>query len=283
MAEKSRTEEETMASVEEYRGRYDELLDTIHRDVDEFLATGQLSRARRLSEATGQHLNHNEWPLYFTGDLDARFVLVHLNPKHENNFAPRHPNPAAKFSSFEEFFEFHRHFGARVYGPRGLRRRPVSVFDQKQIRFLRPFGVIDFVDDRQPDARWINLEKAIDHKLQMELVPYGSPNFSARGFTPDLLREDYERLMSVINATQRDYMFFCGAVFEPLLRDYIAREHAFHLRKKDGTREPRRSRFAELILLYQGNEIRAGLAHSWARQGIPMTSYAEECKAQYGD
>jgi hypothetical protein len=193
-------------SVDEYRPRYDRLLNDIQKDVEEFLATGQMSRAKELARRTGEHLNHNEWPLYFTGDLDASFVLIHLNPKHVDNMAERATNPSERFSSWEEYFDFNRHFGARTYGSGGLRKQPISRFDLKQIRFLRHFRVIDFVEHRTPEDRWANLERVVDHKLQMELVPYGSANFSTKAFPPSLLSDDFDRLLSVLSATPRRFV-----------------------------------------------------------------------------
>jgi hypothetical protein len=51
--------------------------------------------------------------------------------------------------------------------------------------------------------------------------------------------------------------------------------HVFQLRKADGALERQRSRFANLLLPYEDGCLQAGLAHSWARMGIPMTAYGE--------
>ena len=123
----------------------------------------------------------------------------------------------------------------------------------------------------------------VDDKLQLELVPYDSVSFSARGFTPEVLAPHFSRILSTIVTVPRRYVLFCGAVFKPLLSEHVTRWHEFHLRKKDGTRERQRSSFANLLLPYEGGHVRAGLAQSWARQGIPMTSYAEEIRSRYGD
>jgi hypothetical protein len=47
-------------------------------------AKRHLSAAHRLTTATGQHFNADRLPQYFTGDLDAPVVLVHLNHKQAN-------------------------------------------------------------------------------------------------------------------------------------------------------------------------------------------------------
>lgn len=265
--------------IECYSARYGSFLDEIRTDIDELLRRRVLSKALDLSAKTGQHFNHNEFPLYFTGDLDASFVLVHLNPKQANKPEPRLEG-SLRFGSFEEYVDWHRHFGARSYG-QGTARNHRSPFDRKQIRFLRPFGTIDFVDERTREDRFLNLERVVDDKLQLELIPYGSESFSTRGFTEDVLRPHYERLIRVIATRTRRYVIFCGRVFEALFGEYVVDQHEFQLRKKDGTLERQRSRYANLELPYDGGSIRAGLAYSWAKHGIPMSSYAEEIRERY--
>jgi hypothetical protein len=252
--------------------RYGPLLEEIEEDVDEFVLTGRLEKAVRLRERSGQHFNHNDVPQYFTGDLDSELVLVHLNPKAPAiNHATAHEGPLP-FKNLEDYIELYSRFGALKYGPLSPRTWR-SPFDHKQIRFLRPFGVIDFVDERTRGDRFRNLELVIDRKLQLELIPYQSPTFSTRGLTPLLLRPHIERIMRVIAARPRRYVIFCGNVFAPLLRDSIICEHRFHLNKADGLPEKMASRFASLSLEFEGKEIVAGLAYSFARQGIPMREY----------
>jgi hypothetical protein len=81
---------------------------------------------------------------------------------------------------------------------------------------------IDFVQEHSRQDRFTNLERVVDDKLQLELVPYGSAAFSARGFTPAAL------------APEGGYMW-------------------------------------------------AGLAQSWARQGMHMAAVAEEIRSRYED
>lgn len=128
--------------------------------------------------------------------------------------------------------------------------------------------------------KFTNLQRVFD-KLQLELSPYGSDAFSAHGLTEDLLEPHYDRLMSVITARPRDYIIFCGAVFERVMKPNITQWHHFHLTKADGSRTKGESRFANLRLPYGGKEIKAGLAPSWAQHGIPMSGYAEAVRDCY--
>ena len=181
-------------------------------DLAEFLATGSIDGARRLTAATGQHFNADRLPQFFTGDLDAPVVLMHLNPKQANGPIPI-PMQSSEWQttarSLAGYFDACRYFGARMYGP-SSRRTHRSPFDHKQLRFLRPLGVIDFVQERCRTDRFVNLERAVDDKLQLELVPYGSASFAARGFTPAVLAPHLSRVLSTIAPVPRRYVLFCG-------------------------------------------------------------------------
>jgi hypothetical protein len=253
------------------------------RDAWEQLASGgELRGALELATATGELFSAGALPQFFTGDLDARFVLVHLNPKqHDTPWAQDHP----KASSFEEYVLAQRWFGRDHYGPDASAWH--SPFDHKQIRFLQPFGLIEFVSQDQDGrpAALINLERVVDEKLQLELIPYASSAFRTGKLRRILgiLEPHHERMVSVIAATPRDYIIFCGSIFEDLLDRHIVdrRPHTFLLKKADGTLMRQTSRFSLITLRTPNGRIRAGIAHSWARQGIPMRAYAEEIKARY--
>lgn len=251
----------------------------IQSDIEEFIATRKMQRALDLSTQTGQHFNHNEYPMYFTGKLDADLVLVHLNPKQRNNPAPVYERELW-LPSFDAYFEYHQHYGRYTYGPQSSRSWK-SQFDQKQIRFIWPFGVIDFIEERAHEDRYINLERVIDDKLQLELIPYGSDNFSTRGFTREILQPHIDRILEVITACPRKYVIFCGRVFEEVFRQNIVGTHEFRLMKNDGTDSKSNAKFSNLHFDYQGQSIHAGLAYTFAKMGIPMAAYGKQVKAFY--
>lgn len=266
---------QTHEEIARLAGRYNRLFDEIQIDLNELLTRGRMERAVRLSEAAGEHLNHNDYPAYFFGDLDAPFVLIHLNPKHANNPAPRMAGEPT-IRTFADYFDAFRRFGAHQYGPDSASRHK-SPFDHKQIRFIRPFGVIDFAGDTRE-----NLRRVVDNKLQLELVPYGSDSFSGSRFPTALLRPQFERLMTTIAAHPRQFVIFCGAVFEKLLpAGTVVEQHVFRLPKADGTQTKGRVRFANVRIEWNGQTIDAGLAHSWALQGIPMAAYADAIVTRY--
>lgn len=253
--------------------------ETIRQDIEEFIATGKLSKAIELSAQTRQHFNHNEYPLYFTGKLDAKIALIHLNPKQKNNYADTYKGTLA-LKSVEDYFDYHQNFGAYKYG-RATPRTHKSPFDHKQIRFLKQFDVINFVEVGTKEDVYTNLERVVDDKLQMELIPYGSDKFSSKGFTPEILLPHIERALDVIAAYPRDYVIFCGGIFEELFRSSVTAIHEFKLTKNSGDPARNKARFANLRFEYKGRTILAGLAHTFAQQGIPMADYGRKCKELY--
>jgi len=273
----------SFASIPQYLATYTDFIEQMRVDVDDFIATGVMRRAQELNAGRGRRIfNDNDTPMFFVGDLDASLVLIHLNQKQADKPPELRTKPG--FSTTEEYFEQFRRFGANKYGPSsdGTHKSP---FDHKQIRFLRPFEVIDFVDERLGNRRdrLTNLERAIDRKLQLELIPYGSDSFSAADFVrrPALLQPHLDRVTNVIAARPRRYVIFCGAVFAPLLARYVVEEHRFGL-IRTGCRPTRGSyRFANLVIPHATQPIDAGLAHSWATQGLPMTAYAREVHRRY--
>lgn len=267
----------TQQAIAAYEPRYGWFFDDIRKDVEEFSSARRISRARALSEATGQPLADRQYPMYFTGDLDAEFVLVHLNPKQADAAA----ETIFPVSTFEQYFDVHRNWGARMYGSDGYRKFK-SRFDRKQVRFLRPFNVIDFGPDDNEDGLLRNLERVVDHKLQLELVPYGSDAFNASAFGVPEIKAHFQRVLRVIAATDRKFVLFCGAVFGTLIGESVTKTHRFNLRRKDGVLERAASEFSNLSIPHEGRRILAGWCRSWARQGIPMESYAAEVARRYG-
>jgi hypothetical protein len=266
------------ATREELAGlseRYGPLFAEIRGDLEQLVDNGRMSRALRLSEVTGERLNATTMPAFFFGDLDAAFVLVHLNPK-QPNYDAAQPAERPEIDSLAKYYDAFRRFGEHAYGPHSSGEHK-SQFDHKQIRFLRPFDVIEFGETTSE-----NLRRVVDCKLQLELVPYGSSTFSGHQFPPGALGEHFERVMNVIAARPRRYVIFCGAVFANLLpAGTVIDEDAFHLTKADGSPSAGHARFATLRIPWKDGEITAGLAHTFAKMGINMSSYGEAVRARY--
>jgi len=251
------------------------LLDEARSDVLERLAGRAVSRATALSKATGLDFAEYSFPMYFTGDFASKLVLVHLNPKLSERLSE------VTYPDFDAYYDTHRRFG---YHHWELDPKYRSAFDHKQVRFLRPFNTVDFVHDSVPGHTRVNLVRALDNKLQIELIPYASSAFSHRDFTSETLAPHFERVLGVIAAYPRDYVIFCGVVFDRLLslgNLLMAREdHRFHLPTTKGI-SVGEYRFSNVTLRYRGSTIHAGVAQSFATQGLPMPAYGAKCHELY--
>nr|QJS05527.1 putative transmission-blocking target antigen s230 [Psychrobacter sp.] len=249
-------------------------------DFKELHTSRKIERAKEFSKLTGMHVNHNEYPEYFFGDPEAKLVIVHLQPKKEANKADLYEGDF-KYSDFEEYYHFYRNFGKltpRVGDPK---------FDRNQISFIRPFNVIAF-DDSKDNSR--NLERVIDEKLQLQLMPFGSSKFptpliKATASKTDLLKPYVDMLLDTICEQDRDYIIFCGNIFETVLKDYILQEggkkhqidYKFYLPKDDGTTAKNKSRFSKIVLDFNGHKIPAGIAQTYHQQGLNMKEYGKKC------
>ena len=247
--------------------------ETIKQDIDQLLATGRIQRAIELSSITGEYFSSTHFPLYFTGTLDSEIVLIHLNPQ-ENQMAK------FTFNSFEQYISYCSNFGELTYGKAketGYR----SPFDENQIYFLRPFGVIKFVEEKTERDKYINLEKVCSEKLQLELIPYASREFKSNVLTSEAIRPHVDRLISVISAFPRKYVLFCGQVFSQIFRQYLVKKpDAFYLIKGDGTLTKSKYKFCFINI----SGVKAGIAQSYAMQSLKghlMAQYGQQCKELY--
>lgn len=273
----------TREDVGQYERRYGALFSDMREDWQHLKRAGKVARAEELTKETGEPFRGDIPPQYFVGDLDATFVLVHLNPK-EGTRPGSEGTVVLPRDDFDDYFLAQRWFGRDHYGPGAKPWK--SPFDHKQVRFLAPFGVIDFSHESPAGKKKAeDLERVIDRKLQLELIPYASPSFRTERVlrAESLVNAHYERVLAVITATPRRYVIFCGQVFDRLLKPQIVarHDHFFQLAKADGTHMRQRSRFSKVTLQTRHGELEAGIAQSFARQGMPMREYGREIQAAY--
>jgi hypothetical protein len=215
-------------------------------------------------------------PMYFTGAFESPIVLVHLNPKLSESLAKHH------YTDFDDYIIKHRVFGFVHWG---LDPSYYSRFDLKQVRFLRSFGVIDFRPETEIGHRRINAAMACDQKLQLELIPYASRTFETARFSLDVLEPHFARVLAAIGAYPRKYVIFCGAIFDDLLERSglltSRKDHPFHLDVKGGLSKMK-YQFSNVTFSFEGRSVKAGIARSFAMQGIPMDAYGIACSELYG-
>jgi hypothetical protein len=255
-----------------------EFLEEIRADIEELHETRTLSRAKDLSARTSVVLNHNTYPLYFTGDLGSPVVLVHHNPVQRANDA-HHYEGGFEYADFDDYVEQHRRFGHYRWE---VGEQQPSPAEHKQMRFLRHWGLDDEVGGETPADLRSSVARSVDERLRLELIPYGSPKFPAAPLPADVLAPLYERLMRVITAYPRDFVVLCGPVLEPILAPYIVArdEHRFRLPTSTGVSRSEYA-FCNLLLDVDGEHVAVGLAPHFASPGVPMDAYGAACRERY--
>lgn len=249
----------------------------IRRNFEEWKTLGKCNDAVQLNEKVGEEYFDTADPHFFTGDIYAQIALIQLNPKRDKK--AWYSEDFKKYNDFSEYWDFYTHFGAKMYGVNS-KRDHTSRFDNKQIHFLKPFNILPFSEK----DKYHNLEVVVDKKLQLELVPFGSPNFDYKKIGIENLMPYIHQLIDVLTITNREYIIFCGRVFHELLKNYIVKEktHSFHLEKVDGSTTQQKYDVINVILQYKEKEIKACIAPQFAQQGCPIKRYGEKVSNLYG-
>ncbi len=212
----------------------EEFKKNIQSNFNEWKEHGKCSQAIELNKNIGGEYFCESNPHFFTGDLSADLVLVHLNPKrNKSKVSGVYDVEKPRFNSFEEYFDYFRYFGRNNYG-KNSERTHKSPFDKKQIRFLKPLNILPFTGN----DIYKDLEIVMDNKLQIELIPFGSDNFN------------YNEV-GIKN-------------IEPFIDNILS---------LDGTFTKGDYHFIEIDIKHNDNVIKAVIAPQYAMQGMPIEQY----------
>jgi hypothetical protein len=249
-------------------------LNVIKRHFEDWQKDNKCSEAVNLNRSIGQSYFDEAQPNFFFGDLDATFVLVHLNPKR----GIKDYNQKSGFRNFNDYVSFYSNFGKNNYGINSPRTHK-SHFDHKNIRFIKPFRILPFVENN----KYQNLEVVCDKKLQIELIPYGSPDFDYKTIGVKNINPFIERILDLIISKERSKIIFCGKIFIDVLSEFITqkREFTFKLTKSNGEKTRDDFELINIKIKFKGTEIVAAIAPQFAKQGYPVAEYGEQINSQY--
>ncbi len=266
----------------------EDYIEFIKRHFEDWQNNGFCSSALALNSKLGCEYFSETNPHFFTGDLEAEFVMVHLNPKQIkdkkiNKFKRFSALESGKeiggFGSFDVYLNYYAKFGSLKYGENASRKHK-SPFDHKQIRFIRPFNVLPI----NSADNYKNLENVIDKKLQIELIPFGSESFDYRKVGSENLIQFIEPVLSFIFSSNRKYVVFCGRVFEGLLNKYIVKKNriTFKLKKNDGQETLSDFEIINFQISINGVIFNGAIAPQYAKQGYPVEDYGKKVSSLYG-
>lgn len=240
----------------------------IESAFEEWQKNGFCSSALKLNTAIGSDYFDTCNPHFYTGDINSKLVMVQLNPKRElKDFNQKSTSTQA------QYFDFYSNYGKVHYGIES-KKNWKSKFDQKLIRFLRPLNLLEL---NSTDI-FKNLENVVDQKLQVELIPFGSPSFDYTKFPQHLFSEYIELILGLITATERDCVIFGGRVFSQILSSYITSKEVFRfkLQKVNGNLTKNEYEIEKLTLCYEGIFFNAFITPQFAQQGLPVEAYGKK-------
>ncbi len=270
----------------------------ILNDLESLFNNNFIAEARKLNSDLGEkYFNENMQPMYFNGKVDAKTVLIMLNPG--NGDDPKNPysfeNQKKDFNSLEDFQNKHIdslvNFGANHFNDK------LDNFDLKQAAFLHNFKNLDF---EIPDEFWNNIDQkriakrnVLMDKLQLEFIPYPSRDFKGLLDNRKLASQNIIHLKKYIYSVldtiiehPRDNVFFCSKQFYNLfsvcreMEDFNGKIEIGPISEFKDTEGRLTLRFSKVTIYYKDNIINAGIAHSFASQALPN---AYKKMMRYGD
>ena len=216
---------------------YMRMLDEIKKDLKSLWENNYIESAKDLNnklnegineELKSDHFHSNLLPMYFTGKLSSKTVLVMLNPGGGDNSSQPYSffRDKEAYKSVDELYQKHL-LGCEKYVENDADR--LDNFDTKQAAFLHDFKDLGF---EIPNSFWTKDDKTkkeakkmvLMEKLQLELIPYNSRTFGGlinnkknatknySIFEPHLLR-----VLDTIIQHKRNTVLFCSKQFHSLL------------------------------------------------------------------
>ena len=247
------------------------------QQFEEWKTTGKCSDAVRLNKLISikeKYFDESN-PSFFYGDLQSSIVLIHHNPKRAKNDI----ETPCDYKNFEEFWNDYAFFGKKKYSTVNKDEKRYDKFDLKQIRFLKPFNILPFKENNKD----LNLEIVIDKKLQLDLIPFGSPSFEYSKIGKENIQPYFDRLFKLVLSAKRDYIILCGVVFKEIEIPGIVKTktHKFKLIKKDGSFTKNEYELINMEIDYKGESIHFSIAPHYAIQGLPIDKYGEKITELY--
>lgn len=272
-----------------------EIFEHIRKDLFSLYENNVIEKADQINAAIGSKaFCENMPPMYFVGNLNAKTVLVMLNPGAEDRSFNFKNGYKSNFANFDQYYS--DYLDSMInYGNRDFER--MDNFDLKQAAFLYHFNDSGI---EIPENFWSSHElkkdakrNVLQNKLQMELIPYHSRTFSGLFDSASraqqnvhLVQNEIERLFNTIIETERQYVVFCSKQFYyifnalsllnstkwDIINDVVHRKQIGKLTFS----------FNKGTFTYSNKTVHFGIAHSFASQALPnaidkMAEYGKFC------
>lgn len=275
--------------------------DRIRQDLDDLISRQEISEAVALNKSCALNcpVSTKGLPGYFTGDRNAKTVMVMLNPGGDAEESDRSYRCQVCKACIDDMHGLNPFIATYLEAQAGYGwrdRHNYDAFDLKQAFFLCDWtdcGVTfpkGFPDDKTTYLK--AKENILMQKLQLELVPYCSSTFAVNII--DLLLPYAETLFEEIFSYERYFVIFCSNVFESLFKHYKKWElGSFSIEMDEKTEVPVSSQTkigyctkVDIIRIQDNKKVPAIIAHTFpkrnlARDAKRMREYGKACYNYY--
>ncbi len=159
-----------------------------------------------------EFVEENSLPLYFTGKLDSKIVMVEFNPlpgmlnlddEDLNSFLETHKINIYNWEGYRQFCE---NFGTYKKFVKDKKGSSLGKYDNKQLDFYAGLGLFPY----KKKFTLNDLESLRNNKLQLELFPYSSDRFDFNLYSHTALKTQVDSLFDVITQVERTLIFITG-------------------------------------------------------------------------
>jgi len=273
----------------------EDLLSLYNNDIVE-------SAALLNSNLKRKFIAEKQQPMYFTGKFDAKTVFVMLNPGSASDDCYSFEKlEKYKYADFNSYYEKHI-FEHINYGAIDSCR--MDNFDLKQAAFLYAFmdsgiNLPDFFNESKSE-KTLKLEakeNVLMNKLQLELIPYCSVEFTGvldnlkqAVNNIDFLMPHINRILDAIISFERKYVVFGAKQFANLFNAYEVKRPdtiKFGDIKNERIDEMKNRVFWNTVTIkHKGSLINAVIPYSFPRRDLPnayikMRKYGELCYHEF--
>lgn len=234
----------------------------IEREYSELLKTGKIEFIEEVKRKTSRHFFYKS-PIYFIGDIKSKLVLVTFSSSKllrvGNVNQPDFRTYQFKYQNYGKYY--YDYISNEI---------PTQTLNSilREYNYLKPFQTIKFDKNSLKD----NMQKLIDEKLHLDLIPYSTPDFSSDDFINNytLCKPLIDSLLQKISAFPRHHVIFTDQCFLKILKEYIVQtdRFIFKLNRYENGVTNQQVVFTRIILKYQNRIMVAGIADSLYDESI---------------
>jgi len=248
-------------------------LNDLEKEYSEYIETGEVQILKDVERQTSKRFLYQN-PIYFSGNINSKLAVITFNST-RNKFSAVECN-----ESFSDYQYKCQNFGKLFVNEESLDL--LTTNDIRTMAFISPFQVIRF------DGKSIqeNLQKLIDEKFELDLIPYASPDFSPSDFIQNYstCKTLVDRTLNGIYSHPRQYVIFFGEYFTNILREYIVDSERFTFLLTSNLKPNQKNiaSFTRITLKYNNIKIIAGIAESFYDENLDevmLEKYGRESAA----